>query len=152
MADAKTRGGRVLDIGCGDGLLLLRHAPFAQKVVGIYQICHTTQVQQSNIYMKTGEECTDTRYIMDASQWFASENKLSDNLVLSCAIEPTLEQLCQCAVKWSQLSNSPENISEKNLERIAFQLMIDLSEIDKSAFEDENRLWPVAIEEFSYGI
>ncbi|AKG35602.1 class I SAM-dependent methyltransferase [Paenibacillus durus] len=35
VADAKERGGRVLDIGCGDGLLLQRLAPFAQQVVGI---------------------------------------------------------------------------------------------------------------------
>ncbi|UJF31497.1 class I SAM-dependent methyltransferase [Paenibacillus hexagrammi] len=33
--DAKVRGGRVLDIGCGDGLLLERLAPFAKQVVGI---------------------------------------------------------------------------------------------------------------------
>jgi len=35
VADAKVRGGRVLDIGCGEGLLLQRLAPFAQQVVGI---------------------------------------------------------------------------------------------------------------------
>jgi 2-polyprenyl-3-methyl-5-hydroxy-6-metoxy-1,4-benzoquinol methylase len=35
VADAKVRGGRVLDIGCGDGLLLQRLAPFVQQVVGI---------------------------------------------------------------------------------------------------------------------
>ena len=35
VADVKIRGGRVLDIGCGDGLLLQRLAPFAQQVVGI---------------------------------------------------------------------------------------------------------------------
>jgi 2-polyprenyl-3-methyl-5-hydroxy-6-metoxy-1,4-benzoquinol methylase len=35
VADAKVRGGRVLDIGCGDGLLLQRLAPFAKQVVGI---------------------------------------------------------------------------------------------------------------------
>lgn len=35
VADAKMRGGRVLDIGCGDGLLLQRLAPVAQQVVGI---------------------------------------------------------------------------------------------------------------------
>jgi len=35
VADAKLRGGRVLDIGCGDGLLLQRLAPYAQEVVGI---------------------------------------------------------------------------------------------------------------------
>jgi ubiquinone/menaquinone biosynthesis C-methylase UbiE len=35
VSDAKERGGRVLDIGCGDGLLLQRLAPFAQQVVGI---------------------------------------------------------------------------------------------------------------------
>ncbi|MFD1773731.1 class I SAM-dependent methyltransferase [Paenibacillus rhizophilus] len=35
VTDAKVRGGRVLDIGCGDGLLLQRLAPFAQQVVGI---------------------------------------------------------------------------------------------------------------------
>ncbi|MGQ7887594.1 class I SAM-dependent methyltransferase [Paenibacillus sp. WC2504] len=33
--NAKLRGGRVLDIGCGDGLLLQRLAPFAGQVVGI---------------------------------------------------------------------------------------------------------------------
>ncbi|MHA7749234.1 class I SAM-dependent methyltransferase [Paenibacillus chondroitinus] len=33
--NAKIHGGRVLDIGCGDGLLLQRLAPFAQQVVGI---------------------------------------------------------------------------------------------------------------------
>lgn len=35
VEDAKVRGGRVLDIGCGDGLLLQRLAPFAQQVIGI---------------------------------------------------------------------------------------------------------------------
>ncbi len=35
IADAKLRGGRVLDIGCGDGLLLKRLAPFVQHVIGI---------------------------------------------------------------------------------------------------------------------
>ncbi|KRF04860.1 hypothetical protein ASG89_21425 [Paenibacillus sp. Soil766] len=35
VADAKLRGGRVLDIGCGDGLLLQRLAPFASQVIGI---------------------------------------------------------------------------------------------------------------------
>jgi 2-polyprenyl-3-methyl-5-hydroxy-6-metoxy-1,4-benzoquinol methylase len=35
VEDAKIRGGRVLDIGCGDGLLLQRLAPFAQHVSGI---------------------------------------------------------------------------------------------------------------------
>lgn len=35
VADAKVRGGRVLDIGCGDGLLLQRLATIADQVVGI---------------------------------------------------------------------------------------------------------------------
>jgi ubiquinone/menaquinone biosynthesis C-methylase UbiE len=35
VEDAKVRGGRVLDIGCGDGLLLQRLAPFSQHVIGI---------------------------------------------------------------------------------------------------------------------
>lgn len=35
VADSKIRGGRVLDIGCGNGLLLQHLAPFAQQVVGI---------------------------------------------------------------------------------------------------------------------
>lgn len=35
VADVKIRGGRVLDIGCGDGLLLQRLAPFTEQVVGI---------------------------------------------------------------------------------------------------------------------
>jgi ubiquinone/menaquinone biosynthesis C-methylase UbiE len=35
ITDAKLRGGRVLDIGCGDGLLLQRLAPFVQQVIGI---------------------------------------------------------------------------------------------------------------------
>ncbi|WNR43841.1 class I SAM-dependent methyltransferase [Paenibacillus roseipurpureus] len=35
VESVKMRGGRVLDIGCGDGLLLQRIAPFAQRVVGI---------------------------------------------------------------------------------------------------------------------
>jgi 2-polyprenyl-3-methyl-5-hydroxy-6-metoxy-1,4-benzoquinol methylase len=35
VEDAKVRGGRVLDIGCGDGLLLQQLAPFAQQVIGI---------------------------------------------------------------------------------------------------------------------
>jgi 2-polyprenyl-3-methyl-5-hydroxy-6-metoxy-1,4-benzoquinol methylase len=35
VENAKVRGGRVLDIGCGDGLLLQRLAPFAQQVIGI---------------------------------------------------------------------------------------------------------------------
>jgi len=35
VADAKTRGGRVLDIGCGEGLLLQRLLPVAGMVVGV---------------------------------------------------------------------------------------------------------------------
>lgn len=35
VADAKTRGGRVLDVGCGEGLLLERLAPVARHIVGI---------------------------------------------------------------------------------------------------------------------
>jgi len=35
IADVKKRGGRVLDIGCGDGLLLHRLAPFVDRAVGI---------------------------------------------------------------------------------------------------------------------
>lgn len=35
IADAKFRVGRVLDIGCGDGLLLQRLAPFVSQVIGI---------------------------------------------------------------------------------------------------------------------
>ncbi len=35
VEDAKQRGGRVLDIGCGDGLLLQRLAPYASQVIGI---------------------------------------------------------------------------------------------------------------------
>lgn len=35
VADAKKRGGRVLDIGCGDGLLLQQLAPCVQQAVGI---------------------------------------------------------------------------------------------------------------------
>lgn len=35
IADVKRRGGRVLDIGCGDGLLVQRIAPFCQYVLGI---------------------------------------------------------------------------------------------------------------------
>jgi ubiquinone/menaquinone biosynthesis C-methylase UbiE len=35
VEDSKKRGGRVLDIGCGDGLLLQRLVPYTQQVVGI---------------------------------------------------------------------------------------------------------------------
>lgn len=35
VADARRRGGCVLDIGCGDGLLVQRLAPIAQHVVGL---------------------------------------------------------------------------------------------------------------------
>jgi Methylase involved in ubiquinone/menaquinone biosynthesis len=35
VADARKRGGRVLDVGCGDGLLLQRIAPYANELVGI---------------------------------------------------------------------------------------------------------------------
>ncbi|MFC5402655.1 class I SAM-dependent methyltransferase [Cohnella soli] len=35
VADAKQRGGRALDIGCGEGLLLQRLAPFVEHAVGI---------------------------------------------------------------------------------------------------------------------
>lgn len=35
VAAARRRGGRVLDVGCGEGLLLERLAPVAQEVVGI---------------------------------------------------------------------------------------------------------------------
>ncbi|WP_206438351.1 class I SAM-dependent methyltransferase [Paenibacillus whitsoniae] len=35
VADARLRGGRVLDIGCGDGLLLQRLTPFVRESVGI---------------------------------------------------------------------------------------------------------------------
>ena len=35
VADVKSRGGRVLDIGCGEGLLIQRLIPFATHIVGI---------------------------------------------------------------------------------------------------------------------
>jgi len=35
VAAARERGGRVLDVGCGDGLLLERLAPVVEEVVGI---------------------------------------------------------------------------------------------------------------------
>lgn len=35
VRDAAQRGGRVLDVGCGDGLLLERMAPMAERLVGI---------------------------------------------------------------------------------------------------------------------
>ncbi|WP_366180014.1 methyltransferase [Actinomyces timonensis] len=35
VADAATRGGRVLDVGCGDGLLAQRLAAVSEEVVGI---------------------------------------------------------------------------------------------------------------------
>jgi 2-polyprenyl-3-methyl-5-hydroxy-6-metoxy-1,4-benzoquinol methylase len=35
VENAKERGDRVLDIGCGDGLLLQRLAPFTRQVIGI---------------------------------------------------------------------------------------------------------------------
>ncbi|MFB9754535.1 class I SAM-dependent methyltransferase [Paenibacillus hodogayensis] len=61
MADAKTRGGRVLDIGCSDGLLLQQLAPFAQKVVGIDPDSETILSAQtrlagvSNVSLVTGD-------------------------------------------------------------------------------------------------
>ncbi|TMV43155.1 class I SAM-dependent methyltransferase [Paenibacillus mesophilus] len=61
VADAKTRGGRVLDIGCGDGLLLQRLAPIAQKVVGIDPDTETILRAQSrlaevsNVSLVTGD-------------------------------------------------------------------------------------------------
>ncbi len=35
VAEVRRRGGSVLDVGCGDGLLLSRLAPFARRAVGI---------------------------------------------------------------------------------------------------------------------
>lgn len=35
VEDAKRRGGRMLDIGCGEGLLMERLAPYAEEAVGI---------------------------------------------------------------------------------------------------------------------
>ena len=61
VADAKIRGGRVLDIGCGDGLLLQRLAPFAQQVVGIdpdmetILRAQTRLIAVSNVSLVTGD-------------------------------------------------------------------------------------------------
>ncbi|TJY44554.1 class I SAM-dependent methyltransferase [Cohnella pontilimi] len=64
VTDAKTRGGRVLDIGCGDGLLLQHLAPFAQIVVGIdpdtetILRAQTRLAEVSNVSLITGDFLT----------------------------------------------------------------------------------------------
>ena len=61
VADALKRGGRILDVGCGDGLLLQRLAPFAQEVVGIDMDKETILLAQkrlkqySNVSLITGD-------------------------------------------------------------------------------------------------
>jgi 2-polyprenyl-3-methyl-5-hydroxy-6-metoxy-1,4-benzoquinol methylase len=61
VADAKIRGGRVLDIGCGDGLLLQRLAPFAQHVSGIdpdikaIERAHVRLAAVSNVSLINGD-------------------------------------------------------------------------------------------------
>jgi len=67
-------------------------------------------------------------------------------------INASLDQFCRCAIHWGKLLDVPENISKREREEIAALFTKDLLQIDKMAFENENQLWPVAIEEFSYGM
>ncbi|CAN7524211.1 class I SAM-dependent methyltransferase [Paenibacillus sp. LjRoot153] len=61
IADAKLRGGRVLDIGCGDGLLLQRLALFVQHVIGIdpddtaIELAQTRLTAISNVALINGD-------------------------------------------------------------------------------------------------
>lgn len=64
VEDAKIRGGRVLDVGCGDGMLLHRLAPFAEHVVGIDPDTETISTAQArlalldNVSLVTGDFLT----------------------------------------------------------------------------------------------
>ena len=77
---------------------------------------------------------------------------LIDNDLNISLINSTLEQFCRCAIHWGKILDVPENISDEEREEIASLLKEDLMKIDEPAFENENQLWPVAIEEFCYGI
>jgi len=64
VENAMLRSGRVLDIGCGDGLLLQRLAPFAQQVIGIdpdtktIECAQTRLVATSNVSLVEGDFLT----------------------------------------------------------------------------------------------
>lgn len=64
VADAKKRGGRMLDIGCGDGLLIQRLAPHVQEVVGIdpdpeiIARAHTRLASMPNVLLIEGDFLT----------------------------------------------------------------------------------------------
>jgi 2-polyprenyl-3-methyl-5-hydroxy-6-metoxy-1,4-benzoquinol methylase len=61
ISDAKLRGGRVLDMGGGDGLLLQRIAPFVQQVIGIdpdntaIELAQTRLAGISNVALINGD-------------------------------------------------------------------------------------------------
>ncbi|NOV04829.1 class I SAM-dependent methyltransferase [Paenibacillus planticolens] len=64
VENAKVRGGRVLDIGCGDGLLIQRLAPFVQEVIGIdpdpkaIEHAQTRLAATPNVSLVTGDFLT----------------------------------------------------------------------------------------------
>ncbi|KAF2509095.1 SUKH-4 family immunity protein [Flavobacterium foetidum] len=82
----------------------------------------------------------------------SGEVKIVDDEMNISLVNSTLEQFCQCTIRWAKLSDAAEDISDKERKMIASELKKDLRILDKNAFAQENQLWPVAVEEFGYGI
>ena len=66
VADAATRGGRVLDVGCGDGLLLERLAGVCDEVVGVES--HAATVERARARLsRTANAMVFSASIMDVT-------------------------------------------------------------------------------------